>query len=191
LDEKIEAAAQADDTTTEKLLKKLRHRESQSACFSKLAYALKPAGNKGGVTKVELIIDGETIAYTKKREVERETKQRNKRHFNAAAGTPFTVYPLADVGTTATAFKSTHLPNGTEVKMPADTFLETNMLLDLLKRPLPGAAESMISSRISLQDFISAIKVWNERTSTSPSGHHLGHYKLLVKRLATSMPPQN
>jgi hypothetical protein len=65
--------------------------------------------------------------------------------------------------------------------MPADTFLETNTLLDLLKRPLPGAADSAISSRISLHDFTSAIKVWKERTSTSPLGHHLGHYKLLVK----------
>jgi hypothetical protein len=97
LDEKIEAAAQAEDTTTEKLLKKLRHREAQSTCFSKLSYALKPAGNKGGVTsKVELVIDGETIAYTEKQDVERETKQSNKRHFNTAAGTPFTLFPLSD-----------------------------------------------------------------------------------------------
>jgi hypothetical protein len=32
-----------------------------------------------------------------------------------------------------------------------------------------------------LEDFTGAIKAWKERTSTSPSGHHLGHYKLLVK----------
>jgi hypothetical protein len=64
LDDKIEAAAKADDTTTEKMLKKLRHHEAQSACFNKLSHALKPAGNKGGVTKVELVIDGETVAFT-------------------------------------------------------------------------------------------------------------------------------
>jgi hypothetical protein len=51
----------------------------------------------------------------------------------------------------------------------------------LLKTPLPGTAVANISSIISLMDFISAIKVWNEKTSTSPSGRHLGHYKLLVK----------
>jgi hypothetical protein len=32
-------------------------------------------------------------------------------------------------------------------------------------------------------DFTTAIKAWNEKTSTSPSGRHLGHYKLLVKTL--------
>jgi hypothetical protein len=65
--------------------------------------------------------------------------------------------------------------------MPPDTFLETETILDLLKTPLPGAAAANISSSISLTDFISAIKAWNEKTSTSPSGRHLGHYKLLVK----------
>jgi hypothetical protein len=67
-DDRIEAAAQADDTTKEKLLKTLRHREAQSACFAKLANALKPAGNRGGVTKVELEIDGEVAAYTENEE---------------------------------------------------------------------------------------------------------------------------
>jgi hypothetical protein len=62
-----------------------------------------------------------------------------------------------------------------------DTFLETETILDLLKEPLPGAANANISSRIAWADFISAIKVWNEKTSTPPSGRHLGHYKLLVK----------
>ena len=45
LDDKIEAAALAEDTTTEKMLKKMRHREAQSACYKKLANALMPAGN--------------------------------------------------------------------------------------------------------------------------------------------------
>jgi DNA gyrase/topoisomerase IV subunit A len=52
-DKKIEAAAIAEDTTSEKLLKKLRHCEAQSACFRKLACALKTNGaTKGGVKRV-------------------------------------------------------------------------------------------------------------------------------------------
>jgi hypothetical protein len=64
--------------------------------------------------------------------------------------------------------------------MPADTFLETNtLLLDLLQEAtIP--TEANISAKISMEDFVSAINVWNENTSTSPSGRHLGHYKLLV-----------
>ena len=37
LEERIEAAALADDTTVEKMLKKLKHREAQSKCFNKLS----------------------------------------------------------------------------------------------------------------------------------------------------------
>jgi hypothetical protein len=184
LDERIEAAAKAEDTATGKLLKKLRHREAQSACFKKLAYALHPSGSKSGVTKVELKVEGTTLAFTEKKDVERETKKRNKAHFNQPAGSPFTIYPLSELGTTPdTHFKTNTLPDGQAVKMPADTFLETQTILDLLQRPLPGAKEANISSRISLSDFTSAIKAWNEKTSTSPSGRHLGHYKLLVKTL--------
>jgi hypothetical protein len=163
------------------MLKKIKHREAQSKCFRKLAYVLKPSGSKGGVTKVEVVLDGITVAYTDKTDVERETQAKNQKHFNQAAGSPFTLYPLSEVGVSATAFKTSRLPDGTPIHMPADTFLETENILDLLKRPRPGAANAKISSRISLLDFTSAIKAWKERTSTSPSGRHLGHYKLIVQ----------
>jgi hypothetical protein len=180
LDDRIEAAAIAEDTTKEKMLKQIKHREAQTKCFNKL-YALKPAGSKGGVAKVEVIIDGQTVAYTDKTDVECETQARNQQHLNQAAGSPFTIFPLSDVGVTATNFKTSHLPDGTPLQMPADTFRETETVLDLLQRPLPGAAQAHISPNISLHDFTSAIRAWKERTSTSPSGRHLGHYALLVK----------
>jgi hypothetical protein len=94
-------------------MKKLRHREAQSACFRKLSYAFKPSGSKGGVTKVEMVIDGKVAAYTEKKEVERETQARNIAHFNQAQGSPFTIFPLSDVGVTATKFKTSRLPDGT------------------------------------------------------------------------------
>ena len=71
----------ADDTTVEKMLEQIKHREAQTKCFNKLSYVMKPAGSKGGVTKVEVVIDGETVAYTEKTDVERETLARDKAHF--------------------------------------------------------------------------------------------------------------
>jgi hypothetical protein len=38
-----------------------------------------------------------------------------------------------------------------------------------------------ISDKISFEDFISGIKKWRKMTTTSPSGRHLGHYKILLK----------
>jgi hypothetical protein len=37
-----------------------------------------------------------------------------------------------------------------------------------------------IDCEISDADFILGFKGWRESTSTSPSGHHLGHYKAIV-----------
>jgi hypothetical protein len=37
-----------------------------------------------------------------------------------------------------------------------------------------------INCEISDVDFILGFKGWRESTSTSPSGHHLGHYKAIV-----------
>jgi hypothetical protein len=44
IDERVEAAALAEDTTVDKMLKKLKHGEAQTKCFGKLAHTLKPAG---------------------------------------------------------------------------------------------------------------------------------------------------
>ena len=34
---------------------------------------------------------------------------------------------------------------------------------------------------LSMDNFVGKLKVWNESTTTSPSGRHLGHYKSLIK----------
>jgi hypothetical protein len=133
------------------MLQKIRHREAQSSCYAKFASAFR-SGNRGGVAKVEVVtVDGDVVASTEKKDVEREIQKRNPKHFNQPAGTPFTIFPLSEVGVAATQFKTSHLPDGRAVKMPADTFLETNTLLDLLQTPLPGAAQAKISSRIKWQ----------------------------------------
>jgi hypothetical protein len=175
----IEAAALQDDISREKALKRQLHVEAMKSCYKKLRSALRPNRLRGGITKVEVKVNETLVAYTEKADVHRECLQRNRKHFNQAAGTPFTIYPLSEVGTKATKFKMDKMPDGRSVRMLLDTFLETNTIIDLLQSSkIP--AEANISADISLDDFVSAIQVWNENTSTSPSGRHLGHYKLLV-----------
>jgi hypothetical protein len=36
---------------------------------------------------------------------------------------------------------------------------------------------------ITLEEFCAAMAIWNERTTASPSGRHLGHYKILLRLL--------
>jgi hypothetical protein len=128
---------------------------------------------------VEVKVDGKLVAYSEKADVHRECFRRNRRHFNQAAVTPWTISPLSEIGTRATQFKVDAMPNGSRVRLPADTFLDTSTILDILqKADIPSAAN--ISATISLEDFVNTIHMWNKHTSTSPSGCHLGHYKLLM-----------
>jgi hypothetical protein len=38
-----------------------------------------------------------------------------------------------------------------------------------------------IEDTITFQEFCKCLSKWNERTTTSPSGRHLGHYKILLR----------
>jgi hypothetical protein len=66
--------------------------------------------------------------------------------------------------------------------MPPDTFIETTTILELIQDS-EAPHDANISAKITFNDFVSAINIWNENTSTSPSGRHLGHNKLLVNSI--------
>jgi hypothetical protein len=129
----VEAAAIQNDISREKPLKRQLHVEAMKSCYRKLRSALKPPGRQGGSTMVEVKVNDKLVAYTKKTDVHRECLQRNRRHFNQADGTPWTIYPLSEVGTRATHFKVDAMPDGSRVRLPADTFLETSTILDILQ----------------------------------------------------------
>jgi hypothetical protein len=169
------------DISKEKALKRQLHVEAMKSCYGKLRSALRPNGIRGGIlTMVKVKVQGELIAYTEKGDVHRECLSHNRKHFNQAAGTPWTIYPLSELGTKATKFKVDKMPDGRKVCLPADTFLETRTIQEILQTSdiLPPGAN--IRADISITDFVEAIQAWNENTTTSPSGRHLGHYKLLV-----------
>ena len=41
--------------------------------------------------------------------------------------------------------------------------------------------EPLIDISLSANDFKQIFSKWNEKTTTSPSGHHLGHYKAVLQ----------
>jgi hypothetical protein len=62
---------------------------------------------------------------------------------------------------------------GDEAKFP-----ETQIMLDALQPFDPPATP--VSIKVTTQDYKTFFKKWDENTSTSPSGKHLGHYKALL-----------
>jgi hypothetical protein len=100
-------------------------------------------------------------------------------HFGQSQGSLFTNQRLQELfGYGGTKEPVEQLLNGNQ-KIHSDLELSTGgtTLLKLLSNQ--GRLPS-ISCNISLKTFISAIRKWSERTSTSPSGRHLRHYKCLL-----------
>jgi hypothetical protein len=105
-----------------------------------------------------------------------------QQHFQQAASTPFGSGHLADIleGSGLTAAGEAMLqgewqPNSASTRTPElRAFIRRLAIPDQLRDTPP------IDLEVSVDEYRSAIKKWNERTSTSPSGRHLGFYKVLL-----------
>jgi hypothetical protein len=69
--------------------------------------------------------------------------------------------------------------NGAPLELLAGTFIETITVMQILQAKLTNPPPS-IPNTVPFEDFVNAFLHWNERTSTSPSGRHLGLYKSVV-----------
>ena len=99
--------------------------------------------------------------------LEARTLARNNLHFAQAQGTPFTTEELKhmDADNALDFFDDA----GNPIDLPADTFKETVEVLKALRKSILDRPPA-INGGVTLDDFISALLHWNERTSASPSG---------------------
>jgi hypothetical protein len=112
---------------------------------------------------------------------------RNRRHFGQAQGTQFTVAPLADLITWQA---------DTDTAEPILQGAYTNDELDditqlLLKHCQAVSTPGAVKPELTLSDFTAKLRVWRESTSTSPSGRHLGHYKVVCRPIAYACKPHD
>jgi hypothetical protein len=116
------------------------------------------------------------IAHTWKKiydpeEIEDCILQRNIKHFGQAQGSPFTQPMITEqIGYTGTGNLDPNRKYGTQ---------GTQAIIQLLsnKKEL-----KTIDDIITINDMKRGFQAWRESTSTSPSGRHLGHYKVLLSR---------
>lgn len=101
---------------------------------------------------------------------------RNRNHFGQAQGTPFTISPLRElIDWTATTPESEAILNGQYVpptSMPS-------LCQQVLNECKASITIDSIPPQITAQALSGKIKAWREKTTTSPSGRHLGRYKAL------------
>jgi hypothetical protein len=179
------------DTEAAEALKTIDRQLVDRAMFSRIGHSLNPSA-QSALRKVEIIHKSTHVDPSTGERVVRSTMetidtraaletaiiQRNKRHFAQAQGTPFTQPPFSLVGS-QNKFSLYNTADGTQLVAPADSFLETQTVLDILKQRR-GQQLLSWSAELDFDNFISARLHWKESTSTSPSGRHLGIYKGLV-----------
>ena len=110
-------------------------------------------------------------------EIEHYVRLRNRGHFGQAQGTPFTEVPLKhQINWQADTPTCEEILNGYHQIETIDTIPQCQSLLDACK---VATELDLLPYEITEKDFEGKIKSWNESTTTSPSGRHLGRYKSL------------
>jgi hypothetical protein len=179
------------DTDAEAAIKNINRQLAHGQRFRRIARAIKPT-TKAALTKVEIttecnhlhpktgkVVTIKTIKTVDTRKaLETAIIQHNKQHFAQAQGTPFTCEPFSRIGR-SNGYDVYTDQDGHKIQVPEDSFIETKTVLQLLRERQrePGPRWS---EEVSFNQFISDFLHWREKTSTSPSGRHLGLYGALV-----------
>ena len=179
LQRRADALALNGDQTSAKYLKRLKQCEDTARVFDRCRDARGLVAG-GGFSSIQ--VPSDPSVHPKQathwrtvdvpQEVERLLLERNRAHFGQAQGTPWTVPPLSqEIDFEASSAITDLILNGTYTHADLDEI--TQMLISHLKRSTQPAVEG----RITLEEFKTKMVEWKEKTSTSPSGVHLGHYK--------------
>jgi hypothetical protein len=145
--------------------------------------SIKPKPS-GGISLVKVPTDllnnpkaaKEWRTVTDSAEVEQLIMERQKVHFGQATPTLFTNEPLKSTfNWTGTSPEADVVLNG-DYTPSLHVDPQSNRILQSCTRKMPP-----ISSVISLAEMKHKYRTWNETTSTSPSGRHLGHKHALLK----------
>jgi hypothetical protein len=178
-------------TDTDAAIKNIERQLSDGRRFRLISRAIKPS-TSAALTKVEIVTSeshlhpstGQVVTKTTtelidtRKALEAAIIKRNRRHFAQADGTPFTREPLSRIGR-ENNYSVYHDANGHAIQVPEDSFPETKVVVALLKERHRSQPPGW-SPLVSFDQFISGLLHWREKTSTSPSGRHLGLIGALV-----------
>ena len=112
--------------------------------------------------------------------VEKYTIERNTRHLNQAQGTPYTIEPLQSLLglDSRTPYGNSVLDGTMNLKQLSLTTLQQLYFKEMKKIEQPLIKK--VKNKVSLDEMKYTFTKWKERTTTSPSGRHLGRYKALT-----------
>jgi len=164
-----------------KALQYLIRAERNRQCYARFRQHTKPK-SAGGLAFVTVTNeDGTRQPVLERDEMESTLLEYSRTHFARAEGSPFTQEPLGRLlkydGLTPFGNRVT---NGRPVNTLHQFDKPTKAILENLRRKTPADSQP---TTLDHETLLEGIKKWPERTTTSPSGRHLGIYKTLGKHL--------
>jgi len=180
-DSRIEELALAGNLDAMAVRKKIKNTEESRSRNRRIQTMLKK--NRGtGVTKVTKVNPDtdEIIELTDRKDVEREHLKHLPELFLCADDTPLRSPPLLnEFGYTGDTAAGDQVTAGTYIP-PEGTDEYTKLFLKCAQRPA-HVPDNTISDRFTTKNYIKRWKSRREKTSSSQSGRHFGHYKVQSK----------
>ena len=153
---------------TIKLMKSLPKSGKKQITSGALWCVLVPLPNEGIEIEWHAVTDGPTVTQL--------ILERNKKHFSQAGETPLATNEIIDlIGPGADTEYAEKILDGTADLTEATDDETSQTLLSLMRR------ETTIKIDLTKEDMMNRYRKWKEKTTTSPSGRHLGHFHALFR----------
>jgi len=176
----LNEAIAANQTKKSNALKYLIRAERNRQCYARFRNYTKPK-SAGGLAFVTIpLADGTQHPLLDRDEIEDTLLEHSRIHFAAADGSPFTREPLSRLlqYDGLTPFGE-HVHSGSPPLDHYDFDEQTIAILKNLKKKFN--LDDTAPHSLDYDLLMNGIKKWPEKTTTSPSGRHLGIYKTLQK----------
>ena len=174
------------DPKSAKRIRNILRSESNRQLFLRFRRAIK--GDSGGAISSLDYPSGDSWITTRDPQLMTSLLiERNQTHFSQADSSPFATSPLTDFfGPNGTNVQSQQILDGLFPIGAIDTTPSTKSFLRHLATIRTLSKSKPFDSTITGEDLEKGYRVWQESTTTSPSGRHLGFDKAVI---ATTDPP--
>ena len=183
----LEAEAAGDDERA-KAIRTMMAREESANMWSIMGYTFSDNGGRSNaVTRVEREELGEVVEYTEQEDIERVVREMTQERFTLADSSPLCngmwgeqLGFLADTDVAREILAGTFVP-------PSDTPDSLLLVLEEIARIAREIGEGAVRLTLTAEEFKRCWQPVDERTSSSKSKLHMGHYKAAARidRLAT------
>jgi hypothetical protein len=187
LEDEAKASTKAGDKKRAKRLRRLANAERMRRSYARIRKALQTRRN-GGVTSLNVMETGKdgiekVVEVQDPEEIDARILEHNKEHFKQPHETPFFDSRLLGlINDAADNDISEDILDGNPVEISLEDFPEVQDFVEAMARPTSIQDDGeRIPYTITREDVKQGFQKWKERTSTSPSGRHLGHYKSWIQ----------